>query len=188
MPLPFGEGVNYVDPPPGGRNGIAPGEMGMGVRGLGGEPVVVDFVLERVPRRRIASILRIGPWKEDHLREEFGELLRWATKSAVPTGRWIFLDLGAHRWEAGLEIHGDARPTGRVRRRTLPGTWVARVRFDPDRLAPRLVYHGLREWTRARRRDGTIRSVGSVREVYPGDPWKDPSAWASCEVQFVVRR
>jgi DNA gyrase inhibitor GyrI len=150
--------------------------------------MVVDFALKQAPRFRVASIVRIGPWKADNLRTEFGELVRWAAKQQVRTGRWIFLERESHRWEACLEIKGQAKAEGRVRLKTLPPTWVARVIFDPDQVSSRVVYHGLSDWTRWRRKDGEIKSVASVREIYTGDPWKDKEAWASCEVQFVVRK
>jgi len=148
----------------------------------------VDFSLARARRRRVASIVRIGRWKEDNLRTEFAELVRWAAHHHLRTGRWIFVDRGRHRWEACLEIGGHPASDGRIRLRTLPSEWVATVTFDPERISPRLVYHGLIDWTRARRKDGTIRSVGAVREVYLGSPWTNRRAWAQCRVEFVVRR
>lgn len=152
--------------------------------------MVVDFALKKAPSYRVASIVRIGPWKEDNLRTEFRALSRWAQKNRIRTGRWIFLDARRdhHRWEACLEIKGRARAGGRIRLKTLPATWVARVVFDPDVVSSRLVYHGLQDWTRWRRTHKEIRSVRAVREVYAGDPWKNRQAWAHCEVQFLARR
>ena len=151
---------------------------------------ITDFELARAPSYRVASIVRIGPWKEDHLREEFRELVAWAKKQKVRTGRWIFLDArSSHdRWEACLEIKGQARPEGRIRIKRLPGSWVARVLFDPDIVSSRLVYHGLNDWTKWRRVYHEIRSVTAVREIFTADPWKDKEAWAHCEVQFLVKR
>ncbi len=150
--------------------------------------MAVDFSLRKTHRYRVASIVRVGPWKPDNLRTEFGELVRWATKRKVPTGRWIFLERDRNRWEACLEIKREAETDGRIRLKTLPASWAARVVFDPDRVSSRLVYHGLSDWTRSRRRAGDLRSVEAVREVYAGDPWNDKNAWAHCEVQFVVRK
>jgi DNA gyrase inhibitor GyrI len=150
--------------------------------------MVVDFSIKRAPSFRVASIVRVGPWKEDNLRTEFGELVRWAKRQGIRTRRWIFLERGNDRWEACLEFAGRAVPDGRIRLKTLPATSVASVTFDPDKISPRIVYHGLSDWTRWRKKDHTIKSVSSVREVYTGDPWKDRSAWAHCEVQFVVRK
>ena len=41
---------------------------------------------------------------------------------------------------------------------------------------------------RWRRKDKEIRRVLSSREVYSGNPWTDPKAWAKTEVQFLVRK
>lgn len=150
--------------------------------------MVVDFELVRSPSFRVAAITRVGPWKVDNLRSEFRELVLWAKRSGVRTGRWIFVHKGDRRWEACLEIRGAAVPTGRLRLKTLPATWVARCVFDPDLLADRVVYHGLHDWVRRRRREHEIGSVGGSREIYTGDPWSDADAWAHCQVQLLVRK
>jgi effector-binding domain-containing protein len=152
--------------------------------------MITDFALKRAPSYRVASIVRIGKWKEDNLRTEFRELVRWARKNRVRTGKWIFLDARPdhRRWEACLEVAGNPRVEGRIRLKTLPATWVARVIFDPDVVSSRLVYHGLIDWTRWRRISKEIRSVKAVREIYSGDPWKDKRAWSKCEVQFLVQK
>lgn len=149
--------------------------------------MVVDFALGKAPRYRVGSITRVGPWKEDNLRTEFGELTRWARRQGLRTGRWIFVERGRHRWEACLEVRGHAHEEGRIRLKTLSAARIARIVFDPDAVSSRIVYHGLIDWTRARRRAGEIRAVTGVREVYSGDPWRDSVAWKRCEVQFVVR-
>ncbi|MFZ0698615.1 MAG: hypothetical protein WAN74_00220 [Thermoplasmata archaeon] len=59
--------------------------------------------------------------------------------------------------------------------------------FDPEEIAPRVVYHGLVDWLRSRRKEGKVGPVLATREVYTGDPWTDEKAWARTEVQFVVR-
>jgi DNA gyrase inhibitor GyrI len=150
--------------------------------------MTVDFALTRTPNYRVASIVRVGPWKEDNLRSEFEELEAWAERQKVKTGAYLFLERGRHRWEACLAYKGRASAEGRIRLKTIPPADVAKVVFDPDEVSSRLVYHGLSDWTRWRKKDGQIRSVEWPREVYPGNPWKDPRAWARCEVQFVVRR
>jgi hypothetical protein len=150
--------------------------------------MTVEFKLKRAPGYRVASIVRVGPWMEDNLRTEFGELARWAKRQKVRTGRWIFFERDRNRWEACLEVKGPVRPEGRIRLKSLPPTWAASVTFDPDVISSRIVYHGLADWTRQRRRDGHIRTVTAVRELYPGDPWGDPAAWAQCEVQFLVTK
>lgn len=150
--------------------------------------MVVEFALRRTPSYRVASIVRVGPWKEENLKTEFTELTRWAQRQRVRTGDWIFVDRGDDRWEACLEITGKAVPEGRIRLKTLPSSWAACVTFDPDTVSSRIVYHGLNNWTRVRRGEGAIRSLGPVREVYAGSPWSDRSAWAHCRVEFLVRK
>jgi len=150
--------------------------------------MVVDFELHKAPSYRVASISRIGPWKEGNLRREFRELTTWAKGIGVRTGRWIFYHKGDDRWDACLEIKGTAKATGRIRLKTLPATYVARCIFNPDVIADRVIYHGLSDWTRWRRRYAEIKAVGGSREVYSGDPWTDARAWANCEVQFLVRK
>jgi hypothetical protein len=145
----------------------------------------VDFAVGRVRSVRVASIVRVGPWKVDNLRTEFGELVRWAQRVGVRTGRWIFIERGHHRWEACLEVAGRAAADGRIRLRTLPAARVARVVFDPEKISSRIVYHGLRDWVRTR--GGSRRGKGAeIREVYSADPWKSAAAWARCEVQFLL--
>jgi hypothetical protein len=55
-------------------------------------------------------------------------------------------------------------------------------------VSSRVVYHGLNDHLRARRKEKSIRSVGSYREVYEDNPWKNPKAWAGLYVEAVVRR
>lgn len=148
----------------------------------------VDFELRRVPAIPVAVIRRSGPWRVDHLRAEFRELTAWARRQGLASGRWIFSHSRDDRWEACLEVRGTRKAAGRIRLTTLPATWVARCVFDPDMIADRVIYHGLSDWTRERRRAKEIRSIGGSREVYVGDPWSDARAWAHCEVQFLVRR
>lgn len=150
--------------------------------------MVVDFELRRAPSFRVGYLTRIGPWKEENLRSEFRELTGWAARQGLRTGRWIFYHKGDDRWEACLEIRGKAKPAGRIRLKTLPATYVARCVFDPDALADRVVYHGLNDWIRSKRRSREISSSAGSREVYHGDPWSDARAWARCEVQFLVRK
>ena len=150
--------------------------------------MTVDFAWKECPAYRVASIVRVGPWREDNLRTEFRELVRWAERQGVRTTRWIFLERGHHRWEACLEVVGPAKAEGRIRLRTLRRSRVAAVVFDPDRLSSRIVYHALNDWTRELRRSGAIKAVTATREVYASDPWRDPAAWSRCEVQYLVRR
>jgi effector-binding domain-containing protein len=150
--------------------------------------MTVDFRLKRTPAFQVGSLVRKGPWKKDQLRAEFAQLTRWAKAQKLRTGRWIFYEHSFTHWEACLEVRGRATPSGRIRVKTLPAATAASVVFDPDEVAPRVVYHGLVDWLRARRKEGKVGPVLSVREVYSADPWTHPKAWASAEVQFLVRR
>ena len=150
--------------------------------------MTVDFAMKRSPKFRVASLPRNGPWKEDNLRSEFAELTRWAKAQGLRTGRWVFLEHSHTRWEACLEIGTRAAaPSGAIRIKTLPAATVAYVVFDPDEIEPRVIYHGLADYLRHRRKDGKVGPVLAVREVYAGDPWTNAKASARTEVQFVLR-
>jgi effector-binding domain-containing protein len=150
--------------------------------------MVVDFKIKRAPAYRVASISWKGPWNERRIRAQFDRVAKWARKSGLRTGKWIFREPGTRAWEVSIEVRGAARPEGPIRLRTLPASAVACVVFDPDVVSPAVVYHGVTDWLRWRKRDKTIRAVGSYREVYDGDPWRQPKAWARTEVQVVVRK
>lgn len=150
--------------------------------------MTVDFELKKVPSIHVASISRITPWKEGVLRTEFRELTAWAAEAGLRTGRWIFSHPSDDRWIACLEVEGEAAPRGKIRMKTLPATWVARVVFNPEEIADRVIYHGLSDWVRWRKRYKEISGTRGSREVYSGDPWSDADAWAHCEVQFLVRK
>ena len=77
---------------------------------------------------------------------------------------------------------------GKVKIKRLPSQTVASVGFNPTKVSPRLVYHRLNDWLKWRVKDGTFKDAGPTREVYPGNPWTNPRAWAKTEVQFLVTR
>jgi effector-binding domain-containing protein len=149
--------------------------------------MTVDFVLKKTPSLHFAAIRWTGPYSEATIRKRFAEVEKWAKSRGHRTGRWVFREPGARIWEVGIEVRGRARSEGRIKVRTVPATTVASVTFDPEVVSPRLVYHGLSDWLRWRRKEKAIRSVVSTRELYPGDPWKDARAWSRTEIQFVVR-
>jgi DNA gyrase inhibitor GyrI len=150
--------------------------------------MVIEFSFRNCPSFRVACVTQTGAWKEARLRAGFRDLTSWAKKNGVRTGRWIIQEGTGNRWIVALEVKGKARSQGRVRVRTFPSATVASVVFDPEIVAPHVIYHGLADWLRWRRKEGKIKRVLSSREVYSGDPWTDPKAWAHAEVQFVVRK
>jgi len=54
--------------------------------------MVVDFEVTRSPSYTVASILKVGPYREDNLRSEFGELVSWAKQHRLRTGKWIMYE------------------------------------------------------------------------------------------------
>jgi DNA gyrase inhibitor GyrI len=150
--------------------------------------MTVDFAWAKVPSLRVAAIRWTGPWSDASVRRQFERVERWAKEHRVRTGRWIFRELGERRWEAAIEVKGSVRASPPVRLRKLPAVSVGRVVFDPDAVSPEVVYHALNDWLKWRRKDRTIRAVVATREVYSGNPWRNPRAWARTEVQFVVRK
>jgi effector-binding domain-containing protein len=150
--------------------------------------MTVDFSFAKAPAMRLATVAWKGPWNEAKIRAKFRQIETWARAQGLRTGRWVFSEPGDRRWTAGIEVRGRAKSGGGIRLKTLPAATVARVVFDPEVVSPRVVYHGLSDWLRWRRRDHTIRSVGASREVYSADPWQVARAWKNTEVQYVVRK
>ncbi len=149
--------------------------------------MVVDFAFRRAPAMRALSVAWKGPWKESRIRAEFAGLERYAKERKLRPRQWIFLEGGARSWAVALAVRGRIRADGRVRVRSFPATRVASVRFDPEAIAPRVVYHGLADWLRWRKKEGEIARVGSYREIYTANPWTSASAWKNCEIQVAVR-
>jgi len=148
----------------------------------------VDFVIKKAPAYRVASIRWKGPWSDAAVRRKFGEVLGWARRQHLTTGKWIFREPAERSFEVAVEVRGPAKSDRKVRIRTFPAGSVASVVFDPKVIEPRVVYHGLSDWLRWQRKEGTLRSVGDYREVYSGDPWTDAKAYARTEVQYTVRK
>ena len=153
--------------------------------------IVVDFALKRVPKYRVASVRFVGPYKESRIRGEWQDLARWAKAKGLRTGKWFFSEESVgrrYRFEVAIEVRGPAKSEGRVRIRTLPASAAASVTFNPDVVSARVVYHGLADWLRWRKKDKTIRRVRSYREGYDGNPWTNATAWSHTEVQVRVTR
>ena len=149
--------------------------------------MVVDFEFRKSPSLRLATVSWKGTWNEKRIRSEFEGLEKWARTEGHRTGKWVFMEPGNKQWRVGIEVRGKAKGKGRIRLQTLPASRIACVNFDPEQVSPRIVYHGLNDWLRWRKREKKIRSVVSTREVYRANPWTDRRAWARTEVQFVVR-
>jgi DNA gyrase inhibitor GyrI len=155
--------------------------------------MVVDLTVKRAPSYIVASMMRVGPYRRNMLRAEFNQLVNWARKRKVRTGKWIlyFLDepggrrpASKLRSEACLEIKGKAKTESRIKVKKLPRQRVASVTFDPDEVSPRLVYSGIYGWLRF----AGYRDAGPSRELYEGNPWTNARAWAKAEVQVPVKK
>jgi len=122
--------------------------------------VTVDFVLKRAPAYRVASVRFTGPYKETRIRSEWEGVARWAKAHGLRTGKWFFSEDGAgprYRFEVAIEVRGKAKSDGKVHLRTFAASPIASVRFDPDVVSARVVYHGLSDWLRWRKKDKTIK-------------------------------
>jgi len=160
--------------------------------------MTVDFVMRKAPEYRIATRTLTGRWPGDKgLRAEFEKVQAWAKEKGLRTGKWFFREFGDDetpdakwRWETGVEIRGTKPVRGGkgIVMKILPSSTVATVTFDPDKISPRVIYHGLADWLRARERAGEYKEAGPYREVYLGDPWSNKRAWANTQVQIPVKR
>ncbi|MCI4317286.1 MAG: GyrI-like domain-containing protein [Thermoplasmata archaeon] len=149
--------------------------------------MVVDFKFKRTPKYRVATFAWKGPWKESRIRSEFEKVAKWASQKGVRTGKWVFMEPGDKHFQVGVELKSKLRGEGDIHVTTLPAVRVASVVYDPDKVSPRVVYHGITDWLRWRKKDGEIKGVGAYREVYEGNPWTNAKAWANTDVQVVVR-
>jgi DNA gyrase inhibitor GyrI len=150
--------------------------------------MAVDFSIKNAPKYRVATVEWSGTWSDASIRSHFEDLAGSAREVGLKTGKWIFRELSEGKFQACIEVKGEARSNGKFRVRTLPPATVASVVFDPEEVSSRVVYHGLSDWTRWRKKEGEIKGVSSTREIYAGNPWKDKTAWARTEIQFVVRK
>jgi DNA gyrase inhibitor GyrI len=160
--------------------------------------MTVDFQIRKAPEYRVATRTLRGSWPGDKaLRAEFEKVQAWAKEKDLKTGKWFFQEFGDDdtpsakwRYEAGVEIRGTRSVRGGkgVVIKTLPASSVAAVTFDPDKVSPRVVYHGLADWLRHREKEGEYKEVGPYREVYLGNPWSSKRAWANTQIQVPVKR
>jgi effector-binding domain-containing protein len=150
--------------------------------------MTVDFVIKRTPAYRVASIAWKGPWSDAGIRRKFKEVVDWAHRHDLQTGRWIFREPAERSFEVAVEVAGKAKSDRKVRIRTYSARTVGSVVYDPEVVAPRVIYHALTDWLRWQRKEGKIRSTGDYREVYEGDPWTNAKAYARTEIQIAVRK
>jgi effector-binding domain-containing protein len=153
----------------------------------------IDIRVKTAPSYKVACITHVGPYSGQNMwRTEFSQLVKWAKKKKLHTGKWImyFIDEWGKKSErqrrsvACLEIKGRAENEGKIKIMTLPRQKVACVTFNPDKIADRLVYHGIEGWLQY----GPFREAGPSREVYVGSPWTNRLAWANAEVQVPIKR
>jgi hypothetical protein len=149
--------------------------------------VVVEFAKGKAAGFRAVTATWKGPWKEARVRKEFEQLAKWASAHGVRTGRWYFGGRSENAWRVAIEVKGKVRGADGVHVKEFPATEVVRVKFDPDEVSPMVVYHGLNDYLRARRKDKSIKSVGWYREVYEANPWSNAKAWSNLTVEATVR-
>ncbi len=153
--------------------------------------MTVDFAIKRAPKYRVASIRWVGPYQEKRLRSEWDALAKWAKANSLRTGKWFFSEDGMgprYKFEVAIEVSGKAKSEGKIHLRTLAASPIATVTFNPEEVSARVIYHGLNDWLRWRKKDKTIKRVRTYREVYSGNPWKDAKAWSKAEIQVLVSK
>jgi len=153
----------------------------------------VDFKVRIAPSYRVAYIIRYGGYSGGNTwRSELGQLERWAKKKKLRTGKRImyFIDRWGEKPQkqrrsvAALEIRGKAKPEGKIQIMKIPKQKIVGVVFDPDSVSANLVYDGIEGWLEY----SAYKQSGRSREVYNGNPWTNPKAWANCEVQVPIKR
>jgi DNA gyrase inhibitor GyrI len=153
----------------------------------------VDFKVKVAPSYNVAYILHRGPYTGQNMwKSEFNQLVKWARKHKLRTGKWImyFLD----KWDikpekerrsvACLEIRGKAKSEGKIQTMKIPSQRVVSVTFDPNKISPDLVYYGIEAWLQY----CPYKQAARSREVYNDNPWTNPRAYANCEVQVPLKR
>jgi effector-binding domain-containing protein len=153
----------------------------------------VDFKVKVAPSYKVAYIIRYGPYSGQNMwRSEFSQLVKWAKKRKLRTGKWImyFIDKWSERSQkkrrsvAALEIKRKAKSQGKIQIMKIPRQKVVSIIFDPDKVSDDLVYHGLESWLES----SSYKQAGRSRELYNESPWINPRAWANCEVQVPLKR
>ena len=155
--------------------------------------MAVDIKVKNSPSYKVASLERTGGEGSEPLRSEFKQLEKWAKKAKVKTGSYIcyFHEMGKtpdrYRFEACLEISGNPESEGKIKIKELPKTPVASVKFNPEKISPRLVYNGVYGWL-GENDEGYKVSDTFSREIYPGNPWTSSWAWSRAEIQVPTEK
>ena len=155
--------------------------------------MAVDIKIKNSSSYKVASLERTGRGGSEPLRQEFRDLEKWAKKAKVKTGSYIcyFYETGRtpdrYRFEACLEISGNPQPEGKIKIKELPKISVASVKFNPDKISPRLVYNGVYGWL-GENDEGYKEAGPFSREVYPGNPWTSSWAWNRTEIQVPAEK
>ena len=153
----------------------------------------VGINVKVAPSYKVAYIIHYGPYTGQNMwRSELNQIWKWAKKRKLRTGKWIvyFIDKWGEkrakqrRSVAAIEIKGKAKPEGKIQIMKIPSQKVASVTFDPDKVSEELVYHGLESWLES----CAYKQAARSRELYNGNPWTNPRAWANCEVQVPLKR
>jgi DNA gyrase inhibitor GyrI len=153
----------------------------------------VAIKVKYAPSYTVAYKIHVGPYAGQNMwRSEFSQLSKWAKKRRLRTGKWImyFIDKWNEKTQrkrrsvAAIEIKRKAKPEGEFQIMRIPRQKVASVTFDPDKVSEELVYHGLESWLDSSSYNPAARS----RELYDGNPWTEPRAWANCEAQVPLKR
>ncbi|MCI4354424.1 MAG: hypothetical protein L3K06_03560 [Thermoplasmata archaeon] len=150
--------------------------------------MVVDFEFKRVKGFQAATVSWKGNWNDKRTQKEFEGLAAHLAKKNVRTGRWVFESNMDKKFLVAIEVKGKFKGSGRVRAHSFPSATVASVQFDPDVVSPRVVYHGISDWLRWRKKEGDIKSAGRYSEVYSANPWRVAKAWATTTIQVVVKK
>ncbi len=150
--------------------------------------MVVDFAFKRAAGFTAATVSWKGTWNEKRIRTEFEGIAKRLAKAKVRSGRWVLESYGENNFIVAIEIQGRFKSAGRTRVRSFKPSTVATVQFDPDAVSPRVIYHGLSDWLKWRKKDREIKSIGRYREVYSANPWKNAKAWSTTTVQVLVKK
>lgn len=152
--------------------------------------MTIDFEFRRAPTYQIAYLPAMTKYKESNVRAQFERIARWARDHRYRTGKWFFLYLNRpsdERFQVAIEVKGRVRDDPPIRTRRIAASRVGSVTFDPESVAPRVVFFGITDWLRWERKEKTIRRIGSYREVYDGNPWKGRKAWSKTTLQVLVQ-